>query len=296
MIEIHADDFCISPGASRDIIDCINNGSVIGTSIMPDSPYFEECMEILKNECHKPVFLSAHLDLITGRALTGVSVLTDKEGFFNITWSKYILLSLIPFFRGKYRKAVRKELSEQIDRCIPYMGDEGIRIDSHRHIHMLPMVFATVMDLIREKGLKLSYIRITKDDLRLYRGLGGFDHFSPSAILKCFLLIIFSHINTLRFGRELKGHTADFGCILFSGKMTERNLMKVLSAKKRIKSLKGRDMEIMVHPYLIKDRAEIDSIHDTEDKGYVVSSLRTEEIRAVKSRKVRSLIQFFAQE
>lgn len=296
MIEVHADDFCISPGASRDIIECINLGSVNGTSIMPDSPYFEECMEILKDECKKPVFLSVHLDLITGRALSGVSVLTDKEGFFNITWLKFILISLIPFYRTKYRNAVKRELSLQIDRCLPYMDQRGIRIDSHRHIHMVPMIFGVIMELIREKGLKLDYIRITKDDLRLYKGLKGFDHFQPFGLIKSLLLILFSDIDLIRFRRELSGHTADFGCILFSGKMTENNMLRVLSAKKRSKALSGRNMEIMVHPYLIKDSSEIDSIHDLEDKGYVVSHFRTEEKMAVKSRRVMDFIQYFSQE
>ncbi len=290
MIEIHADDFCITPGASRDIIDCINEGAVNGISIMADSPYLTECMEILKEECRKPVRRSVHLDLITGKALTGVSPLTDGEGYFNTSYMKYILISFLPFYGIKYRKYIKAELSAQIERCFPYMDSEGIRIDSHRHIHMVPLVFSLVMEIIREKGYKLSYIRITKDDPGLYSDLPGFDGFRVFGVIKSLLLTLFSYIDLYCFGEELKGRTADFASIIFSGKMTERNMIRILHRRSAGSSGRNGDMEIMVHPFQVRDPDELSSIHDPEDREYSVSSLREKEIKAVKSPGVAKIL------
>ena len=281
MIEIHADDFGISPGASEQIIDCINNGCVNGTSILPNSPCLEECMDILKTECKKDVFLSVHFDLITGKALSGQSVLTDSEGYFNISYFRYILILSLPFIRSKYLEAVKTELSAQLDRCLPYLDRDGIRIDSHRHVHMIPAVFSVVMELIREKGLKLSYIRITKDAPYAFRGIGHFSHFRPLNIIKSLLLFAIGTVNLIRFGKILEGKSADFAGILFSGSVTTKNLHNILKNREHYKAAK-RGLEIMVHPYRITDRVSIDSIHDIEDKAYVASEMRKLEKDAVK--------------
>ncbi|MCR4589268.1 MAG: ChbG/HpnK family deacetylase [Lachnospiraceae bacterium] len=289
MIEIHSDDFCITPGASRQILNCINNGCVNGISIMPDSEYFAECLDILKAECGKDIFISVHLDLITGKAVSGKSVITDRDGFFNITYIKYILIFLIPLYRRKYREAVKKELSAQLDLCLPYLDRKKIRIDSHRHIHMVPGIFSVVMELIKEKGLGLEYMRITKDRPGYFKGLPAFQHFSIKGVIKSLLLRFFSDIDLCRFHRELKGHTADFAAILFSGMMTEKNLRLILENKRHSKNLAGRDLEIMVHPYFVSDPGEIQRIHDTEDKGYVASDMRRKEIDAVLSERIKTL-------
>ncbi len=282
MIEIHADDFGISPGASEQIIDCINNGCVNGTSIMPNSPYLSECMELLRRDCRKEVFLSVHFDLITGHALSGRSILTDGEGYFNVSYSGYILNLLLPFYRRKYLAAVKKELSAQLDRCLPYLDRERIRIDSHRHVHMIPAVFSIIMELIKEKNLRLSYIRITSDAPYAFRGIGHFTDFRPLNIIKSLLLFAFGTVNLFRFKKSLKGKTADFAGILFSGSLTPGNLRNILTNRLHRKAAK-RGLEIMIHPYFITDGNEISAIHDTEDRAYVVSEMRRLEIEAVKS-------------
>lgn len=290
MIEIHADDFGISPDASEQIIDCINKGCVNGTSIMPNSPYLAECMKLLKTECKKEVYLSVHFDLITGKAVTGRSILTDREGFFNISYLRYILICFLPFFRKKYLDAVKKELSSQLDICLPYLDREHIRIDSHRHVHMIPAVFSVIMDLIREKGLKLSYIRITKDVPYAYRGIGHFSYFRPVNIIKCLLLYAFGNINLIRFGKSLEGKTADFAGILFSGSLTENNLYCILKNAEHHRNSQGRGLEVMIHPYRITDSNEINAIHDREDRGYVASDMRRMEQEAVKSSRNTTLV------
>ncbi len=293
MIEIHADDFGMFPGASRMIIDCINNGCVNGISIMSDSSHFEECMSILEKECKKEVLMSVHLDLITGKALSGRSILTDDKGFFNVSYLKYILISLVPFYRNKYRKAIKKELSMQIDACIPYFEGNEISIDSHRHIHMLPLVFSVIMELISEKKLSLSHMRLTMDAPYVFRGLRGYEFFRPLNIIKCLLLYAFGTIDKLRYRRRLKGKTRDFAGILLSGSLTEKNLLHVLRNIKESGAYMKRDIEIMIHPYVVRDRSELDEINDDEDRVYVTVPMRQKEMRAVKSPEVCAFLRSY---
>ncbi len=289
-IEIHADDYAMFPGSSRMIIDCINNGCVNGTSIMPNSSHFEECMRIFKDECKKDAYLSIHLDLITGKAMSGPGILTDSEGFFNISYFRYILISLIPFYRTKYLRAIKKELSMQIDAALPFLDRNHIRIDSHRHIHMVPAIFFLVMSLIREKGLKLEYIRITKDAPFVFKGLMEYEYFRPVNIIKSLLMMVFGTVNEIRFSKALKGKTAYFASILFSGSITKKNLLKILE-NYRGSRIFGRNLEIMVHPYQVTDRKDIDNIHDSEDRSYVADPLRMKENEAVNSAEVIGLLQ-----
>ena len=46
---LHADDYGYNIEVSKDIIDCIKEGTLHGISIMPNSPYFDECMAILND-------------------------------------------------------------------------------------------------------------------------------------------------------------------------------------------------------------------------------------------------------
>ena len=44
MIEYHADDYGMFKTQSKHIMDCYHEGALNGISIMPNSPYLDECM------------------------------------------------------------------------------------------------------------------------------------------------------------------------------------------------------------------------------------------------------------
>lgn len=49
-IEIHADDYAISPHSSEDILDCLRAGKLDGISVLTNMSCFEEYAEKLKAE------------------------------------------------------------------------------------------------------------------------------------------------------------------------------------------------------------------------------------------------------
>ena len=70
MIEFHADDYGMFPKAAERILECIENGSINGISIMPNGPCLEACMDLLQKKCTKPVKIAIHLNLMTQRPLS----------------------------------------------------------------------------------------------------------------------------------------------------------------------------------------------------------------------------------
>ena len=285
MIEYHADDFGASEGAARRMIDCINRGKLNGISLMPNAPAFNKCMEIFKAECKKKVRLSVHLNIMTERPLSDpadIPDLVDDSGFFNMSYMKLIKACLIPSLGKRLRKEIKAELSKQINACLPYIPEEeGLRLDSHRHFHMVPLVFSVIDEIVREEGLNLSYIRIIREKPYLYRGLAGFQHFRAVNIVKVILLDLFSVIDSIGWRELWNRGNGVFGSILFSGCMTKRNVKLILKNIERNPASQGKDIELMFHPGAVTDPEELQMIHDPEDRAYMSDPLRFKEGEAL---------------
>ncbi len=286
MIEFHADDYGMFPAASGRIIESINNGVINGISLMPNGHYLDESMQLLKEECRKPVKLSIHLNIITEKPLSDASELpdlTDEDGNFNVTYGKLLKASILPSMRKRYKKQIKAELSRQMDRILPYLKEQGtVRIDSHRHFHMVPLVFDVIAELIREKDLKVSYIRIIREKPRFYRNLLRFEYFKPVNVVKVLLLDFFSGIDRLRHRELFECGNADFASILFSGHMTYKNLVLILKNIERNRNAFRENIELMIHPGAVLEPEDIAEIIDAEDKVYMASPMRLKELDAVR--------------
>ena len=71
MTEFHADDYGLFPKQSKRILRCITEGACNGISIMPNSPYLSECMEMLaRSGVSTGVADSGQSDLIPGQQVS----------------------------------------------------------------------------------------------------------------------------------------------------------------------------------------------------------------------------------
>ena len=129
---------------SRHIIDCYYNGVLNGISIMPNSPYLAECMDDIA-DIRKNLAITAHLNFVEGKPLTGAKRLVNKEGNFKVGFAGLLLISYIPVIRVLYERQLRREIRAQLEACAPYMNDGIFRIDGHVHYHMIPVVFDALM-------------------------------------------------------------------------------------------------------------------------------------------------------
>src|SRR6266404_106856 len=151
LLIVNADDFGLSPGINAGIIEGFENGILTSASIMVNAPAFEEAVKLA--HAHKGLGIGVHLNVLRGKAVlppAEIPSLVDSAGRF--------LRSPISLVCGLLRKRVdldhlSREFSAQIRRAL----DAGLRpthVNSEQHVHMYPPIFARVVQLAQENGIR----------------------------------------------------------------------------------------------------------------------------------------------
>ena len=131
---INADDFGLTRAISDKIIDTFKIGNLSSTSLLVNTPASEYAIKLAKNNPQLGVGL--HFNLTEGRALTGVSSITDLHGlFFN-----KMRINCLKTLRLIDLQDIKNELEMQFEYIIN-AGLSPSHIDSHQHIHMNPKIF-----------------------------------------------------------------------------------------------------------------------------------------------------------
>jgi chitin disaccharide deacetylase len=228
---VNADDFGLDPGINRGIVEAHCRGIVTSVSLMPTGDAFEQAIALAHK--HKELSLGVHLTLVEGRPVLPAekipSLLTADGGFVKTPWG-----FLKRWSTGQIRLGeVKKELEAQVAK----VADQGIRIDkldSHMHLHLLPGIFQTVVEVGRKHRIK--GIRLPREEFH-WPGLGCLAGSAKQVVLRCLASL---HVRRVR-SAEL--FCPDYLCgVAESGQMTERALLRTLS------SLKPGVTEVMVHP------------------------------------------------
>ncbi len=283
MIEFHADDFGMFPSAAGRIIECINEGSINGISIMPNGPCFDECMQMLQSKCHKDIRIAIHLNLMTEKPLSDpekIPDLVDEQGFLCASYKKLLAASFLPYLKKRYKEQIKEELKKQIERCLPY-DISPLRIDSHRHFHMIPVVFDSLSELIAQEHYTVGSVRIIREKSAYYKRLRKFECFRPVNVIKVLLLNFLGRIDKKRHPDLYGKATADFASILFSGCMTEQNVRLLIGNISAKRDGRKEDIELMFHPGAVSEIEDLERIHDPEDAKYMSDEMRYREKEAV---------------
>ena len=277
-IEYHADDYGLFPTQSHRILDCHRNGNLNGISVMPNSPHLGECMSDMYGFSDE-VAVTVHLNLIEGRSLTEVPLLTDAEGNLNCAFGDLLLRSFLPG-RDKYRQQLKQELRAQIQAVRKYFPeDKPLRLDGHAHYHMLPVVFDAMMDVIREDDLKISYIRIPREYWRIYLPrLHKLHQFSPINLAKVLILNLLARRAERKYAGELaQVQRKLFMGVFLSGRMYYENVIHLLPRAVSLAEKLGMDLEILGHPGGVFEQEDIDRITSAEDRTFLTNDLRNRE-------------------
>ena len=252
MIYFCADDYGISEGANSRIENCLENGVLNKISVLPNG----KVLDFKKRLSDKDAILSLHINLVEGRPLSGpndIDLLVSESGYFKYSFIGLVFLS-ISNKRKEFEKQVYTEIQSQI-KFWKKATDENtfISIDSHQHTHMIPLIFKTLMRVIEDEGLNVQSIRIPAEPISPYV-------FTPSlyfeynliGLIKQWLLKTFALVNR----RELKKskiQSAYFMGILFSGKLNEARIRKLLPHYLKLANKYNKNIEIGFHPGYIKD-------------------------------------------
>ncbi len=232
---INADDFGLSKGANRAIIRAWQEGILTSASLMVGGSAFAEAVALAAENPGLQVGL--HLTLVQGRASLlndGFPSITDQQGNFS---NDPVLAGMRYFFLRPLRKQLHREIEAQILK----FRETGLplsHIDGHLNIHMHPVVFDILLELMPRHGI--TSFRLSRERLGVDLAL------APRRRLgKTVDAFIFSRLAArCRPGLDRLGigYTTEVKGLLNSGRMTEEYLLSALDI------LQEGVTEIYFHP------------------------------------------------
>jgi chitin disaccharide deacetylase len=146
---VNADDFGMSRGVNRGIVEAYRDGLVTSASLMPNLPSAEDALT--RAATCQDLGLGLHLTLTAGRPLSPpdrVPTLVDPDGQF------YVLGTLLG--RLSLGQVSADDLTRELEAQVAWALRRGVRpshLDSHHHVHIHPRVAPIVIGLARQHGV-----------------------------------------------------------------------------------------------------------------------------------------------
>jgi predicted glycoside hydrolase/deacetylase ChbG (UPF0249 family) len=302
--DIHADDYALTVNTSKDMLECMKAGKLDSISIVPNTSAFGQCMEMLCEQIPSLPFLplmSVHLDFVEGRSLAGrgeAPMLTRKDSdLMGLSWGGLFKLSYLPWKRREAKKQLKKEIKAQIaktqravEQCMELAkkagipcAQKGLRIDSHQHSHMIPVVWEAVTEVVAEENYPLEYIRNSKEVLGVFLSEPSlWRTYRPINFVKNRILALYSH-KADRYARAHGMEQMYLWGLVMSGRMDADRVGK-LYGKMTAKAAKdGRILEILFHPGITLEEEVNEEIGDEAAEEFYLSQNRRLEKAAVLS-------------
>lgn len=255
-IDIHADDYGITIYASEKILELVNMGKLTGVSVMPNMSIFDEAVELWKAKliANRDPLISVHLNFMEGHSVSNpdyLSYLVNKKGFFNISWGTLVKYNYDYRIRGEVKSQLKREIKEQIDKVIrAYHLLEGkqLRIDSHQHTHMIPLVMESLLEVIRENNYPVEYIRISKEPWIVYLKHPQFYYtYRIINIIKVAVLNYYAYKNQKML--KVNGIPSMLlSGVFLSGKMDKDRIEVLYPKLKKYAQRKNVFLELLFHP------------------------------------------------
>ena len=254
VIDLHADDFGISEHVSEVIIKLIKEGHLDSISMMVNMKAYPGNLNKLKKEIDlTKIKISLHLNFMEGKCLADPKLLpdlVDQNGYFNTSWGKLFLSN---FYFGKKKRLIEElkiETKAQIDKIKNDLGPEyKLRIDSHQHPHMLPVVFEALKEALADE--EIEYLRIADEPLGPFlKQPSLYKTYSFSNLLKNLILKFYSP-KVRKYVKERNLPDNDLWGLMFSGNMDQKRVTILLPSMLEAANRKNRRLEILFHPGVV---------------------------------------------
>jgi predicted glycoside hydrolase/deacetylase ChbG (UPF0249 family) len=142
-----ADDYALSPGVSRGILELAERGRVSATSAMTNMPAWPRLAPDLRPLAER-IGIGLHVNFTTGSSLGPLPSLAPAGSFPMLT----DLLQRA--FAGRLAAAeVRAEIERQLDAFEQALGAAPSFVDGHQHVHVLPVIRSALLDVLQARGL-----------------------------------------------------------------------------------------------------------------------------------------------
>jgi len=169
-VSLCADDFALSPGVSRGILEALDARRLTATSGIVTSAFWAEGAYALR-QYKGAADIGLHLNLTTGRPLGPMPAFAPSGQFPEL--GKMLKAAVK---RELPEPEIRREISRQIDKFCEHFGAAPDFVDGHCHVQILPQVRMQLFGCLEEKGLLGKvWLRNSSDRLAriLLRNAGG---------------------------------------------------------------------------------------------------------------------------
>ncbi|MBD5401188.1 ChbG/HpnK family deacetylase [bacterium] len=184
---LNADDFGLHHENNQAILEGYINGFLTSASLCANGEAYESAIHDVLPDCPN-LGLGVHLNIMEGKSLTKCSLLTDKNGIFNVGYG-YLMLNAK---KQEVQKQIENEFRAQIEKIQSQTKVD--HIDSHVHTHAIPEIFKITCKLAKEYNIK--YVRTQYEELYFIPKLKKHLNFKyPINLIKIALLQYFTKIN-----------------------------------------------------------------------------------------------------
>jgi predicted glycoside hydrolase/deacetylase ChbG (UPF0249 family) len=232
---VTADDVGLHPGMTRGALAAHDAGIVTAVSVAAVGCAFEPAVELLRE---RPALdVGIHLTLVGERPLSSPERIPSLVGRDGALLPGYPALAWRWMGGGIATGEIEAELRLQIERLLA-TGLPVVHANAHQHLHVLPPVFAVVLRLAEEHGIR--FVRIPAEPALAWTPRGA-------------QLALLNHLGR-RARRRLAGRAEaverTIG-LIDAGHLTVERLRRALAGA-------GATSELVCHPGLGADRKDRD--------------------------------------
>ncbi len=274
---VHADDFGIGIEQSKRILDCTvaNGGLLNSTSAIVGSPNFEEAAKLAEPYlANGSLKMGLHIDLVEGPVSANpkdVPLLANDAGLNRLSFVDLLTKSCSPNSadRDDFASQLETEIAAQINRfceVFPQMRN-ALRLDSHQHTHMIPLVFEAMLHAADMTGCDIEYIRISAEPLAPFLSTPNIrKKIKPTNLAKNLLLNTLWKANKARTRLPKTLYPNTFYGLAFSGSMHEMMDPLLIDNIYKLANAEQTGVELLFHPGGVSSKEEC---LDPQKQGFV---------------------------
>ncbi|HXZ13357.1 MAG TPA: ChbG/HpnK family deacetylase [Candidatus Sulfotelmatobacter sp.] len=240
---VNADDFGLTRGVNRGIVEAHREGIVTSATIMANGEAFEDAAELAR--ANPSLGVGVHIVLLGGRALAArekLGGLVDKNGNLPASFRGIGITFLDAFTRSSHLEA---EMRAQIERVLN-AGITPTHLDTHKHLHGNLWILESLVRVAEE--YRIFKIRMPFENLRGAFRFGGASGLQAAARRGFVLASRMAYPAFLHVARRKKMRMPDhfFGFVA-TGQMNRDGIVKI------IQDLPGGTSELVTHPGICDD-------------------------------------------
>jgi predicted glycoside hydrolase/deacetylase ChbG (UPF0249 family) len=141
-----ADDYAMTHGVSRSIVELAKARRLSATSVMTNMPLWPTVAQDLRG-LRGEISIGLHLNLTLGRPLGPMHVLAPQGRFVEL---RQLVTKAVT--RRLDRAELAAEIGRQLNRFVEVLGVQPDHLDGHQHVHALPMVRDALFDALAVSG------------------------------------------------------------------------------------------------------------------------------------------------